>query len=126
MMQYTQSKKGGITMGKKWIILLVCIALIGGISSAFAADAERGKMLFEDPTLGGGTTGKSCATCHENGEGIGKDIFDRSKFSIMGMEEPSLADVVNICIENPLGGKAIDPKGKDMEDLLAYMMTFTK
>jgi len=112
-------------MDKKTIFLLVCIALFCGISSALAADAERGKRLFEDPNLGGGTTGNSCATCHENGEGIGKDIFERSKYSIMGVEEPSVAAIVNYCIENPMGGRAIDPKGKDMEDLLAYMMTFT-
>ena len=41
----------------------------------------------------------------------------------MGTKKASLADVINVCIETPLEGKAIDPKGKEMQDLMAYMKT---
>lgn len=110
---------------KKTIAMFVGVALAGGLSYAHAADAERGKKLFEDPKLGGGTTGNSCATCHEGGAGLSKDMFHRKSYSIMGMEKPSLEAVVNACIETPLGGHPIAPEGKDMQDLIAYMKVLT-
>lgn len=110
-------------MKKKTIVILACVAFFGGLSLAHAADAHRGKKLFEDPKFGGGTTGKSCATCHPNGAGLGADLFKRDHYSIMGMEKSSIEGVVNACIKIPLGGKPIDPKGEDMQDLLAYMRT---
>jgi len=81
------------------------------------------RALFESATLGGGTTGKSCKTCHDGGKGLGGDMFDRKQYTIMGMKKSSLEEVINICIENPLGGKAIDPKGEEMQSLVAYMRT---
>lgn len=110
-------------MKKRTIAIFACCAMVGCYSLAHGADAQRGKKLFEDPRLGGGTTGKSCATCHVDGEGFGKDLFQRNRYSIMGQEKPNIEDVVNLCIKIPLGGKPIDPKGKDMQDLLAYMRT---
>jgi cytochrome c len=32
-----------------------------------------------------------------------------------------LAGMVNTCIERPLAGKAIDPAGSEMADIIAYM-----
>ncbi|MEJ2691244.1 MAG: hypothetical protein P8130_15145 [Deltaproteobacteria bacterium] len=93
---------------------------------AHAADVQRGKKLFEDPHLGDGTTGKSCKTCHEDGVGLGKDLFKRDHYSIMGQEKSSIEEVVNVCIQYPLGGKPIDPKGKDMQDLVAYIRTLVE
>ena len=113
-------------MRKKTIAMLACAALIGGLSLAHAADVEKGKKLFEDPTLGGGTTGKSCATCHEDGVGLGKDLFERDHYMIMGQDKKTIEDVVNICIKVPLGGTPIDPKGSDMQDLVAYMRTLVE
>ena len=34
---------------------------------------------------------------------------------------PASAAVINFCIEKPLAGHAIDPKGQDMADLIAYL-----
>jgi len=84
------------------------------LSLANAGNVDKGKALFESPTLGGGTTGKSCKSCHPGGKNLGGDLFDR---------KDSLAAMVNTCIEKPLGGTAIDPKGEEMQDLLAYMKT---
>lgn len=41
----------------------------------------------------------------------------------MGMEKNSVEEIVNVCIEKPLGGVAIDPAGEEMGDLIAYMKT---
>jgi len=108
---------------KKMLIAATVMILAGGLSLAQAADVDKGKALFESPALGGGTTGKSCKTCHPGGAKIGGDLFDRKQLTIMGMDKGSIADIVNICIEKPLGGKAIDPQGVEMQNLLAYMKT---
>ncbi|MBW6521000.1 MAG: hypothetical protein K0A99_08345 [Desulfoarculaceae bacterium] len=108
---------------KKTLMLVAALMMTGTL--VYAASADKGKALFESPTLGGGTTGKTCNTCHEDGKGLGSDLFERKQFTIMGMEKKSLAEVINICIEKPLGGVAIDPQGQEMQDLTAYMKTLT-
>ncbi len=108
---------------KKTLILVTALMMTGGLTLAYAVNVDKGKTLFESPGLGGGTTGKSCSSCHEGGENLGSDLFERKQFTIMKMDKKSLAEVVNICIEKPLGGAAIDTKGQDMKDLIAYMKT---
>ena len=106
---------------KKTFILVAALMMTGSL--VFAANADKGKALFESPSLGGGTTGKSCSTCHEGGENLGSDLFDRKQFTIMEMDKKTLAEVINVCIEKPLGGVAIDTQGQEMGDLIAYMKT---
>jgi hypothetical protein len=108
---------------KKISVLVAAVMITGSLCLANAADVEKGKALFESPDLGGGTTGKSCSTCHEGGEGLGSDLFERKEFTFSGKATMSLVEVINLCIENPLGGKAIDPEGQEMQDLTAYMKT---
>lgn len=108
---------------KKTIILATALILAGGLTYSWAANVDKGKALFESPSFGGGTTGKSCMSCHADGEGFGSDLFEREDYTIMGMEKKTLAEVVNVCIETPLGGKAIDPQGEEMQDVVAYMKT---
>jgi len=106
---------------KKTIMLVAALMMTGTMALAYAANVDKGKALFESPSLGGGTTGKSCLSCHEGGAKLGGDLFERKQWTIMGMDKKSLAEVVNVCIEKPLGGTAIDPQGQEMQDLLAYM-----
>ncbi|MDO9042540.1 MAG: hypothetical protein Q7U64_09395 [Desulfocapsaceae bacterium] len=108
---------------KKEFILVAALMMTGGLTLAYAVNVDKGKTLFESPSLGGGTTGKSCSTCHEGGKNLGSDLFERKQFTIMKMDKKSLAEVINICIEKPLGGAAIDSQGQDMKDLIAYMKT---
>ena len=107
----------------KKMLIVTAVLVLASLSSAQAADVGKGKALFESPALGGGTSGKSCNTCHPGGKKIGGDLFDRKQLTIMGMDKASVADIVNVCIEKPLGGKAIDPQGEEMQDLLAYIKT---
>lgn len=106
---------------KKTLVLVASLMIAG--TMAYAASADKGKALFESPRLGGGTTGKSCVSCHAGGKNLGGDLFERKQFTIMGMGKKTLAEVINVCIEKPLGGKAIDPLGQEMQDLMAYMKT---
>lgn len=110
-------------MKKKMVILATALVTAGTLSLAYAANIDKGKALFESPALGGGTTGKSCNTCHADGKSLGGDLFDRKKLTIMGMEKNNVEEMVNVCIEKPLGGVAIDPQGEEMQDLIAYMKT---
>jgi cytochrome c553 len=93
-------------------IALVSILTIGLFTSiAFAAgDAEKGKVLFNDAQLGGGTAGTSCNSCHPNGKGLEK-VADKK----------DLPKVINACIKNALKGKGIDAKSAEMADLIAYI-----
>ncbi|MBI5213711.1 MAG: hypothetical protein HY957_10150 [Nitrospirae bacterium] len=105
------------------IVLLSIIALGLLFSGAFAMKhlpEERGKALFNDTKLGGGTAGKSCNSCHPDGKGLEK-AGAKKEFNIMGKKQKSLEEAVNFCIENPLKGKAIDPKSDQMKDIVAYI-----
>ncbi len=90
-----------------------------------AGDIEKGKVLFNDTTFGSGTSGKSCNSCHLVGKGL-EMAGDKKKFNIMGKKQNSLEEAVNFCIEIALKGKAIDPNGKDMKDIMAYIKSLKK
>lgn len=112
----------------KILKVLVFLLLVGGFicSSAFAGgDAKRGKDLFNDPKLAGATSGKSCNSCHPGGKGLG-DAGDRKGWKMMGKKFKSLEAVINWDIEKALHGSALDPKGADMADLVAYIKSLKK
>ncbi|MDA8162590.1 MAG: hypothetical protein M0022_06760 [Desulfobacteraceae bacterium] len=101
-------------------LTLSILALGLVFSYAFAAgDIEKGKALFNDARLGGGTTGKSCNSCHPGGAGLG--AADQKEFTIMGKKLKGLKEAINFCIGKAMKGKAIDPKSADMEDIIAYV-----
>jgi mono/diheme cytochrome c family protein len=77
-----------------------------------AGDVGKGKALFNDPKLGGATAGVSCNSCHPDGKGLEK-AGDRK----------DLKAFVNSCIENALKGRAVDPKSKEMDDIVAYIQS---
>lgn len=102
------------------ILMLTMIALGLALSGVYAADVAKGKALFNDPKLGGATSGKSCNSCHPDGKGLEK-AGTKKEFNIMGKKQNGLAAAVNFCIENAMKGKAIDPKGEDMANIVAYI-----
>ncbi|TAN43959.1 MAG: hypothetical protein EPN22_08700 [Nitrospirae bacterium] len=51
------------------VVLCMLVALGLALSTAFAAgDAVKGKALYNDAKFGGGTSGKSCNSCHPDGK----------------------------------------------------------
>jgi cytochrome c len=100
---------------------------------AMEGDVERGKALFVDVNLG--TTGKSCESCHPNGgtegmkaEGITtkpltgvKDRYPAVFAAIDPEKEVSLGEVVDFCLENPVGAERWADDSQDMKDMLAYL-----
>jgi len=97
---------------------LLAVALV--FTLAMAGDVAKGKALFNDPTLGGATAGKSCGSCHPNGKGLEK-VADKAEFKLAGKSQKSMEEAINVCIENANKGKALDTKSDQMKDLVAYL-----
>ncbi len=87
---------------------------------AMADNIEKGKALFNDTIFGNGTAGKSCNSCHLGGKGL-EMAGEKKEFNIMGKKQNSLEEAVNFCIKMALKGTAIDPNGKDMMNIVAYI-----
>ena len=88
---------------------VISLSLIFSLAIA-AGNVEKGKALFNDPKLGGGTTGASCNSCHPDGKGLEK-----------AADRKDLEKQVNLCIKNALKGKGMDPKSAEMADIIAYL-----
>ena len=103
------------------IILLIALVSLTGNSIALAAgDVGRGKVLFNDPKLGGGTSGLSCNSCHSGGKGLEGVSLKTEWFTPAGAGR-TLEDTVNICISAALKGKPLDVKSQQMQDVVAYL-----
>jgi hypothetical protein len=108
-------------MKKTFFLLATCSLLLATGSSCLGADARNGKLLFADPGLGNGTSGKCCLTCHEHGRDFSPETMTRKSYLVMGNPMATLAEVINFCIEVALRGEAIPEDGKQMRDLIAYL-----
>lgn len=84
------------------------------------AGIEGGRNLFRDTALGNGTAGKSCDSCHPEGRGL-EAAGSKTSFHIMGQQQESLEEAVNVCIEMALKGTPIDPDSQEMKDITAYI-----
>ncbi len=80
-----------------------------------APSLSLGKTLFESTELG--TTGKSCQSCHPQGQGLDK---------IGDFNDEELKDIINACLRDALGGKTISLESQEMEALHAYVRKFQK
>jgi len=107
-------------------LLLATVSVLFAAGSCLGADARNGQQLFESPTLGGGTSGKTCLTCHEHGRDLSPETLGRKQYLVMDNPVGSLAGVINFCIEVALRGQAIPENGKEMNDLIAYLKVFIK
>lgn len=72
----------------------------------------KGKALFDHPSLGGATAGRSCDACRPNGKGLEK-----------ASERKDQGQFVNSFIENAIKERAIDPKSEEMDNLVAYIQS---
>jgi len=108
-------------MANRIILTVVLLVLALSFSFAFANQqtaVERGKALFNDPSFAGGI--KSCNECHPNGNGL-KEAGNKTKFNIMGEEQNSLEEAINVCIVNANKGNAIEVDSSEMQDMVSYI-----
>jgi len=103
-----------------FIALSFCLSSTGDAAPGVNQDVVRGRKLFNDPKLGGGTAGKSCNTCHADGADL-KKAASRSKFMVFEGLFNSLQEVVNTCIVNTMSGKELPMDSGEMKDIVAYI-----
>ncbi len=104
------------------IVALIAIAMLLA-SAVFAmhhTPEDRGKTLFNDTKLAGGTAGKSCGTCHPDGKGL-EGVGSKTMWKNPGGEFKSLEEAVNVCITMANKGTALDVNSEQMKDLVAYL-----
>jgi cytochrome c5 len=105
---------------KTLTFITVILIVSATVFAAAMTPEERGKILFNDTKLGGGTSGRSCNTCHPDGKGL-FGVGEKKLWKNPGGEYTSLEEAVNICITMALQGKALDVKSEKMRDLVSYL-----
>ena len=100
-----------------FISAAIVLALFAGITS-YAEDkvsVERGKELFNDPSLAGSQTQRSCNDCHKDGKKLenagSKDNLDR---------------MINGCIKNALQGEPLSTDSADFKSIRLYIQSLGK
>jgi cytochrome c len=91
-------------------VLLTAVLALGMTAPCMAASVEEGKKLFSATDMG--SNGKSCATCHPGGKGIG---------DLSGMDQEELAAAVNACVTSALEGKALPEDSEELHSLNFYL-----
>jgi cytochrome c peroxidase len=97
---------------KKLTGLVICGGMVwcSCVVAAELPSLEMGKQLFNSEKLG--TSGKSCATCHQDGSKLK---------GVATYGEDDLADIINNCIAGPLKGKKLDTGSNEMKSLVLYL-----
>jgi cytochrome c5 len=107
----------------KVTVLIAIAILVACVAPALNPKPEyRGKALFNDTKLGGGTAERSCSTCHPDGKGL-EGIGSKKEWKTPAGDFKTLEETVNICIAMALKGTALDVKSEQMKDLVSYMRT---
>lgn len=104
-------------MKKTWLIILItwAITAYAGLSMSGETTVTKGKELFNSAELGGSSNQTSCNTCHPDGRGLKN----------AGSKE-NLVDMINMCIERPLKGNALETESSDMKSLQLYIKSLKK
>lgn len=108
-------------MGKRTLMVLLLLVVAFSFTVVLAAQQtleDKGKEHFNNPVFAGGK--KSCNTCHPDGRGL-EGAGAKTAFSIMGGEQGSLEDAVNVCIVNANKGTALDVNSMEMQELVVYI-----
>lgn len=71
-----------------------------------------GKELFNQTALG--TSGKSCSSCHPDGDGL-------EGVGVKLSQDKELENQINACIAGPLKGKELGMESSEMKALATYL-----
>jgi len=108
-------------MGKRTVLVFVFMAVVFSSTLILAehhTPEDRGKAHFNNPAFAGGK--KSCNTCHAGGSGL-EGAGAKTAFNIMGAEQSSLEQAINICIVQANKGNALDVNSVEMQELVSYI-----
>jgi cytochrome c553 len=121
-----ENKFGGKVMQTKLIVFIAIFTVAVSFSVVSAMNntaAERGKTHFNNPSFAGGK--KACNACHYSGRGL-ENAGAKTKFTIMGGEQNSLEEAINVCIINANRGQAIPADSQEMQDIVSYIKSLGK
>ena len=105
---------------KLFAMAMIVVLASSAVYAKHHTPEERGKTLFNDPKLGGGTADKSCGTCHPDGKGL-YGVAEKMEWKNPGGTFKSLEEAANTCIVMALKGKPLDVKSDQMKDLVSYL-----
>lgn len=88
------------------------------MADKLTASGKRGYDLWYGARADMANNGLACANCHPDGSATNPQTFP--KFMPQVDKVIAYRDMVNWCIENPQGGKALDVNSDDMVALEAY------
>jgi len=88
------------------------------------ASAKRGYDMWYGARADMANNGLACANCHPDAAATNPHTFP--KYMPQTDKVMAYRDMVNWCIENPQGGKALDPNSPDMVALEAYSFMLYK
>lgn len=93
-------------------------AELKAMDEKLTASAKRGYDMWYGARADMANNGLACANCHPDGAATNPQTFP--KFMPQTEKVMAYRDMVNWCIENPQGGKALDPNSADMVALESY------
>ena len=93
-------------------------AELTAMQEKLTASAKRGYDMWYGARADLANNGLACANCHPDGAATNPQTFP--KFMPQTEKVMAYRDMVNWCIENPQGGKALDVNSADMIALEAY------
>lgn len=105
-----------------WALLVVVFSATGIFAKHHTA-GERGKAHFDNKSFADGS--KSCSTCHPGGRGL-EAAGAKMSFSLMGAEQRSLEEAINVCIVKANKGRALEADAVEMQELAAYIRSLGK
>jgi|SRR5215471_12122625 len=93
-----------------------CVALSLMTAVAFAGDIERGKRVAQD----------RCAACHIIGRGLRGIVADSPPFEIIGRKYGFYVDNLLSALVNPHAKMNFAVRGRDADDIAAYIATLAR
>lgn len=104
------------------LILTVTVLVSAAAWALEQSPKELGKALFNDPKFAGGQ--KACNDCHPEGRNL-EEAGEKSQFHIMGMEQKSLEEAINMCITYAIKGKPIPENSREMKAMVSYIRSLS-
>lgn len=108
-------------MRKRSVLFMIFMVMTLSAAMAFAEQhtaEERGKAHFNNQAFAGGK--KSCNACHPNGRGL-EGAGAKPSFTIMGGQQASLEEAINVCIVNANKGNALAVDSVEMQEMASYI-----
>jgi hypothetical protein len=119
---------GDKIMKKKTVFLIIISTLTLPLAFTLAvaeqhSPADRGMTHFNNPEFAGGK--RACNSCHPNGRGL-EGAGTKSSFAIMGGQQASLEEAVNMCIVNANKGNVLKVVVTEMQEIVSYIKSLGK